>query len=152
MENHKNFLKGALCGALVMLLAVTAFQYVTDGGLVERDTKRKLRTVDSLIDSQYLRSDDVDEETLQEYLVKGYVAGLNDPYSVYFNEEETKELFETTTGEFGGIGAQMSQNRETKVVTMTNVYEDSPAAEAGFRNNDILYQVDGEGIGGMDLD
>lgn len=152
MENHKNFLKGALCGALVMLLAVTAFQYVTDGGLVERDTKRKLRAVDSLIDSQYLRSDDVDEETLQEYLVKGYVAGLNDPYSVYFNEEETKELFETTTGEFGGIGAQMSQNRETKVVTMTNVYEDSPAAEAGFRNNDILYQVDGEGIGGMDLD
>lgn len=152
MRNHKSFFKGALCGALVMLLAVTAVQFIAGNGIIERDTEKKLHTIEELVDSYYLRSDEVDEKTLQEYVIKGYVAGLDDPYSVYFNKEETKNLYETTSGEFGGIGALMSQNRETGVVTLSNVYEDSPAEKAGFLNNDILYKVDGEEVSGMELD
>lgn len=152
MRNHKSFFKGALCGALVMLLAVTAVQFIVGNGIIERDTEKKLHTIEELVDSYYLRSDEVDEKTLQEYVIKGYVAGLEDPYSVYFNKEETKNLYETTSGEFGGIGALMSQNRETGVVTLSNVYEDSPAEKAGFLNNDILYKVDGEEVSGMELD
>lgn len=152
MRNHKSFFKGALCGALVMLLAVTAVQFIAGNGIIERDTEKKLHTIEELVDSYYLRSDEVDEKTLQEYVIKGYVAGLEDPYSVYFNKEETKNLYETTSGEFGGIGALMSQNRETGVVTLSNVYEDSPAEKAGFLNNDILYKVDGEEVSGMELD
>lgn len=151
MKHNRNFLKGALCGALVMLLAITGVRQIFGNEVIEKDTENKLKTIDKIIDSAYLRSDELDEEQLQEYILKGYVAGLNDPYSVYFNEEETKEIFETTTGEFGGIGALMSQNRETMVVTMSNVYKDSPADKAGFRNNDILYKVDGEDISGQDL-
>lgn len=151
MKHNRNFLKGALCGALVMLLAITGVRQIFGNEVIEKDTENKLKTIDKIIDSAYLRSDELDEEQLQAYILKGYVAGLNDPYSVYFNEEETKEIFETTTGEFGGIGALMSQNRETMVVTMSNVYKDSPADKAGFRNNDILYKVDGEDISGQDL-
>lgn len=151
MKHNRNFLKGALCGALVMLLAITGVCQIFGNEVIEKDTENKLKTIGKIIDSAYLRSDELDEEQLQEYILKGYVAGLNDPYSVYFNEEETKEIFETTTGEFGGIGALMSQNRETMVVTMSNVYKDSPADKAGFRNNDILYKVDGEDISGQDL-
>lgn len=152
MRNHKNFLKGALCGALVMLLAMTGVRQIFGGAVIEKETENKLKTIDKIIDSAYLRSDELDKEQLQEYILKGYVAGLNDPYSIYFDEEETKEIFETTSGEFGGIGALMSQNRETMIVTMTNVYKDSPADKAGFRNNDILYKVDGEDISGQELD
>lgn len=151
MKHNRNFLKGALCGALVMLLAITGVRQIFGNEVIEKDTENKLKTIDKIIDSAYLRTDELDEEQLQAYILKGYVAGLNDPYSVYFNEEETKEIFETTTGEFGGIGALMSQNRETMVVTMSNVYKDSPADKAGFRNNDILYKVDGEDISGQDL-
>lgn len=151
MRHYRNFFKGALCGALVMLLAMTGIRQIFGNRVIEKDTEKKLKTIDKIIDSAYLRSEELDEEQLQEYILKGYVAGLNDPYSVYFNEEETKEIFETTAGEFGGIGALMSQNRETMIVTMSNVYKDSPADKAGFRNNDILYKVDGEDISGQDL-
>lgn len=151
MRHYRNFFKGALCGALVMLLAITGIRQIFGNRVIEKDTEKKLKTIDKIIDSAYLRSEELDEEQLQEYILKGYVAGLNDPYSVYFNEEETKEIFETTTGEFGGIGALMSQNRETMVITMSNVYKDSPADKAGFQNNDILYKVDGEDISGQEL-
>lgn len=151
MNHHKKFFQGALCGALVMLLAMTGVRQIFGDAVIEKDTEKKLKIIDKIIDSAYLRTDELDEEQLQEYILKGYVAGLNDPYSVYFNEEETKEIFETTTGEFGGIGALMSQNRETMIVTMSNVYKDSPADQAGFRNNDILYKVDGEDVSGQDL-
>ena len=151
MKQNKNFLKGALCGALIMLLVMTGIRQIFGNPVVERNTEKKLKTIDRIIDSAYLRSEELDKEQLQEYILKGYVAGLNDPYSVYFNEEETKEIFETTTGEFGGIGALMSQNRETMVITMSNVYKDSPADKAGFQNNDILYKVDGEDISGQEL-
>lgn len=151
MRHHKNFFKGALCGALIMLLAITGVRQIFSNKVIEKETEKKLKTIDKIIDSEYLRSEELDEKQLQEYILKGYVAGLNDPYSVYFNEEETKEIFETTSGEFGGIGALMSQNRETMIVTMSNVYKDSPADKAGFRNNDILYKVDGEDISGQEL-
>ena len=45
----------------------------------------------------------------------------------------------------------MSQNRETGVITIANVYENSPAAEAGMKNEDILYKVEGEEVTGVDL-
>ncbi len=152
MRQYKNFFKGALCGALVMLLIVVGIHFVAGDGVVDRKTTKKMEVIDTIIDDYYLRSEEMDEDVLQEYIIKGYVAGLNDPYSVYFNEEETKELYETTSGEFGGIGALMSQNRETGIVTLTNIYKDSPAEKGGFLKNDILYQVDGEDISGMELD
>lgn len=159
MRDHKNFFKGALCGALVMLFAVglTAGIFVWFTGAVGKnvvgsDTQRKLKEIERVIDSQYLRSDEVDDEVLEDYIVKGYVAGLNDPYSAYYNEEETKALYETTSGEFGGIGVVMSQNLKSNIITMVNVYEDSPADNAGFLNNDILYKVDGEDISGQALE
>ena len=159
MRDHKNFFKGALCGALVMLFAVglTAGIFVWFTGAVGKnvvgsDTQRKLKEIERVIDSQYLRSDEVDDDVLEDYIVKGYVAGLNDPYSAYYNEEETKALYETTSGEFGGIGVVMSQNLKSNIITMVNVYEDSPADNAGFLNNDILYKVDGEDIRGQALE
>lgn len=152
MRQNKNFFKGALCGALVMLFVIVGIHFAAGNKVVDRKTAKKMDVIDTIIDDYYLRSDEIDEEVLQEYIIKGYVAGLNDPYSVYFNEEETKELFETTSGEFGGIGALMSQNRETGIVTLTNIYKDSPAEKGGFLKNDILYKVDGEEISGMDLD
>ena len=43
----------------------------------------------------------------------GFLSALNDPYTVYYNEEETKEIKESTSGEYSGIGAAMMQNVQT---------------------------------------
>ena len=47
--------------------------------------------------------------------------------------DETKALMQSTSGEFGGIGALFSQDKDTKVITFLKVYEGSGAEEAGFK-------------------
>lgn len=144
MKNH-SFFKGALAGALVVLLA---------GGVVscsvfKSEESQKMELLNSLIDRYYIG--DVDEADLSEGVYKGYIGGLGDPYSVYYDEEETKQMSESLSGEFGGVGALMSQDRETGVITVLQVYDGSPAQEAGMRDGDTLYKVEGEEVTGEDL-
>lgn len=165
MEQRKSFLKGALSGAVVMsvifiIVFAVAFNKtgINQGGksgdteLVTQETQKKIKAIEELIAQTYLYSDDIDPEVLQQWLIKGYVQGLGDPYSVYYDEEETKSLMESTSGEFGGIGVAITQNIDTMVITFNNVYKDSPAEKAGLKSGDILYKVDGKDVTGQDLD
>ena len=117
----------------------------------EKKTKAKFKNIQKMIDTYYLYSDEVKEEELEEAVYDGFLSALNDPYTVYYNEEETKEIRESTTGEYFGIGAGMTQNLQTEEITVTNVYKDSPAEEAGLLTGDVLYQVDDHKIQDQDL-
>ena len=70
---------------------------------------------------------------------------------MYYDKEETKALFESTFGEYSGIGVVFSQNANTKISTAVQVYPDSPAEKAGVKAGDILYKVDGEDVTAEDL-
>ena len=138
MKNKKGFLQGALCGALAMLLAaglISCGLKAKNSNSGEKDTTeaissetdKKLEKLESLINQYYLK--DVDQDELQQGIYEGYIAGLNDPYSVYYDEEATKSFQESTDGE----------------------YEGSPAEQAGMKDNDILYKVEDEEVTGKDL-
>lgn len=148
MKAKKNFLQGALFGALIMLCGTGV---VSCGMRLSEDasSEEKLSVLKGLIDENYIG--DVDEEALEEGIYKGYIQGLEDPYSVYYNEEETKDLYETTEGEYSGIGAVLSQDLESGVITLVQIYEGSPAAKAGLKGNDILTKVGDIEVTGMDL-
>lgn len=148
MKAKKNFLQGALFGALIMLCGTGV---VSCGIRLSEDasSEEKLSVLKGLIGENYIG--DVDEEALEEGIYKGYIQGLEDPYSVYYNEEETKDLYETTEGEYSGIGAVLSQDLESGVITLVQIYEDSPAAKAGLKDNDILTKVGDIEVTGMDL-
>lgn len=154
MGHKRSFFKGALVGALAMLVIVGIIVTNIFGlkGIVNSITEQKMRVIKNMIESEYLYEDQVDEETLQESIIKGYVAGLGDPYSVYYDEVETQSLKESTSGEFGGIGVVITQEVETQIITFTTVYEGSPGEKAGLKDGDILYKVDGEEVTGQDLD
>ena len=156
MKNKKGFLQGALCGALAMLLVaglVSCGLKMKDSGsgkdAVDSSTQKKVSELKELIDQNYMG--DVDEKQLEEGIYKGFISGLDDPYSVYYDEEETKSLYETTEGEYQGIGAVLSQNMNTGIITLVQVYDDSPAMKAGLKDNDILYKVNGEEVTGVEL-
>ena len=160
MKNKKGFIQGALCGALAMLLVaglVSCGLKAKDSNNGKKDTTeaissetdKKLEKLESLINQYYLK--DVDQDELQQGIYEGYIAGLNDPYSVYYDEEATKSFQESTDGEYDGIGAVMSQNKETGIITISQVYEGSPAEQAGMKDNDILYKVEDEEVTGQDL-
>ncbi len=144
MKNH-SFFKGALVGALVVLLAGG----VVSCGILKSEESKKMDLLNSLIDQYYIG--DVDETELSEGVYKGYIEGLGDPYSVYYDEEETEQMNESLSGEFGGVGALMSQDRDTGVITVLQVYDGSPAQEAGMQDGDTLYKVEGEEVTGEDL-
>lgn len=165
MEQRRSFLKGALSGALVMsiiFLVLFALELNKTSAnneegkketeLVSQETQEKMKSIDELIEQAYLFSDDIDRAELQEWLIKGYVQGLGDPYSVYYDEAETQSLMESTSGEFGGIGVAITQEIDTMVISFNAVYAESPGEKAGLKAGDILYKVDGEDITGQDLD
>ena len=118
MKRH-TFLKGALTGALIVLLAAG----LASCGLLKSEESRKMELLESLIDRYYIG--EADAEDLTEGVYKGYIEGLGDPYSAYYDEEETARMTESLSGEFGGVGALMSQDRETGVITVLQVYEDN---------------------------
>ena len=124
----------------------------TSADISEADVDDKLDQISSLIDSYYLYDDEIDRDGLIDGIYSGYAAALGDPYTEYYDEEETKALYESTSGEFTGIGATMSKSMDSDEITVSNVYEDSPADKAGMKEGDILVRVDGREVSGQELE
>lgn len=155
MKHQKKFCQGALCGALAVLLGTGLVSCAGRLPLfgqdaVSSEAEEKLAQIQALINQEYLG--EIDEETLQTGIYEGYVGALEDPYSVYYDEEQTTALMETTQGEYGGIGVVLTQDLDTGITEASNVYEDSPAMKAGMQDGDIIYKVDGKDVSGKDLE
>lgn len=149
------FLKGVVLGAVGAFVIsgaiVGGFKVLggSSGSVVSDATLKKLSKIDKIVQEKFLYEED--EDKIQDGILKGYVDGLDDVYSVYYNEEETKALQESTSGEYYGVGAVLTEDATTGVVTIVEVYEDSPAEKAGLKADDILYKVDDTEVTGMDL-
>ena len=84
---------------------------------------------------------DTDPDRLIEYAARGVLAGLDDPYSFYYNPKEFEEMWKEDEGNYVGIGVLISSNMSTQICTISRVFEGSPAQEAGVQRGDILYKV-----------
>ena len=92
--------------------------------------------------------DEIDDAQLLEYAIKGMIAEL-DPHSAYLDKEAFAELQASTSGEFGGIGLEVSIDEGfVKVVTPI---DDSPSAKAGILAGDVVIRIDDKPVKGMDL-
>jgi carboxyl-terminal processing protease len=113
--------------------------------------ENKLDTIDQIISAYYLNDEDIDTDKLEEGIYRGYVAGLEENYTTYYTAEEFAAVQESSSGSYSGVGAYVSQNASTGIITMVQVFEGSPAEEAGIMDDDILYKVEGEEVTGEDL-
>lgn len=117
--------------------------------VVGKETNEKLEAIEELIDDNFYFEDDDQEK--QEGIIRGYMESLDDPYSIYYTAEEYASFMEDTGGEYVGVGVQVSQNVETKVITITKVF-DGPAKEVGILSEDVITKVDGEDITSQEID
>lgn len=113
---------------------------------------QKLNTLKHLVDRNFLFQEDIDPEKLEAGIYKGMLAGLEDPYTVYYTPEEYESLTEETEGVYCGIGVLVSQNISSGVITALRVFQGSPAEEAGMKKGDILYKVGDTEASELELD
>lgn len=108
---------------------------------------QKVSQAYDLILNRYV--EDVDEEVLVEGAIQGMLSKLEDPYSVYMNEETAKQFTQTLESSFEGIGAEVS-SVDGKIVIVAP-FKGSPAEKAGIKPNDQILKVDNESVIGLDL-
>ena len=178
-ETKNKFWKGVLVGALVTAFAGFAVVgFATGIWIIGRRTSEsqsiqatgtdankldmkkiepKLQYMEALIDKYFLFDENMTEEeqkkngTAEDWIYRGYMYSLNDPYSVYYDKDEYTSLNEENSGTYCGIGVQVSQNVYTGIITAVKVFKDSPAQEAGMLPGDILYKVEDIEATGEDL-
>lgn len=90
----------------------------------------------------------VDDSELLKNAIRGMLEGL-DPHSAYLDEEDFQELNVSTSGQFGGLGIEVTmQNGFVKVVTPI---DDTPAEKAGVEAGDLIIRLDDKPVKGMSL-
>jgi carboxyl-terminal processing protease len=82
----------------------------------------------------------VDDHQLLQAAIRGMVSSL-DPYSAYLDGEDYDEIKITSTGQYSGVGIEVSMEDEEVVVV--SPFEGSPAAAAGIRPGDVIATIDG---------
>lgn len=90
-------------------------------------------------------------EALLEAAAEGMVTLLDDPYAVYYTPEEHEAYLANINGEYSGIGLLVGQPTEQGAVIL-DVYDETPAAEAGLVPGDIIVKVDGSPVAPMQLE
>ena len=97
----------------------------------------------SALDEKYreLYIGELDNEALIDYILKGYVAGTGDSYGVYYTSDELFDFMSDMTGETEGIGVNVIYNSKLGAIEIISVMPDSPAAEAGIREGDMIVYV-----------
>jgi carboxyl-terminal processing protease len=90
----------------------------------------------------------VSDKKLLEDAVRGMLSGL-DPHSAYLVPEEYQELKEGTTGQFGGLGIEVTM--ENGFIKVVSPIDDTPAQKAGIKTGDLIIKLDDKPVKGMSL-
>ena len=86
------------------------------------------------------------DSALWHRAVDGLIRELDDPYAQAFTSDEYNEFQENNTGDYAGIGVQITTLNE--VITVTAVFRDTPAEESGLQLGDLIIEVNDESTEG----
>ncbi|MGI9400315.1 MAG: S41 family peptidase, partial [Rhizobiaceae bacterium] len=89
-----------------------------------------------------------DEEKLIESAIGGMLTSL-DPHSSYLNAKAFSDMRVQTRGEFGGLGIEVTMEKE--LIKVVSPIEDTPASKAGVLSGDLISKIDGENVRGLSL-
>ena len=151
MRKNITFLLGTATGVCLTFLVAGPQQLATAAkAAVESGTYSKLNLFGDVFER--VRSDYVekpDDSKLMEGAINGMISSL-DPHSRYMNAKGWSDMQETTHGEFGGLGIEVTM--EDGFVKVVTPIDDTPASKAGIMSGDVITQIDDDAIQGLTLD
>ncbi|EPR42399.1 carboxyl-terminal protease [Desulfovibrio sp. X2] len=110
------------------------------------DALKRFSQVLGLVEDYYVR--DISRKELMDDAIKGLLQQL-DPHSAFMTPEEFRDMQVSTSGEFGGIGIEITM--ENGRLTVVSPIEDTPAYKAGLKPGDIILEIDGHPTADMSL-
>ncbi len=147
---------GILIGTLLTVIVGSAGIYLTcrltgsqivvtsgageGSAVLDADAVAKINELAAYIDLYYY--DDAGAQALKDGMYAGLVDGVDDKYSTYYTAEEYAQSQISMTGKYYGIGAGLTQDTSTMVVSVNKVYEGTPSEAAGLLAEDIILSVD----------
>ena len=133
-----SFGKGLLCGILLCVVAMGVggcaapyfykmFTHTSLNKSLENEAEitEKMEELNDYINQYYLF--DYTDENVESGIYKGMMAGLGDIYTCYYTPDEYASFMESSNGNYSGIGAMLSQDYSTGIITVVQVFEGSPA-------------------------
>ena len=112
----------------------------------EDELDELVSTYDNIINNYY---EDVDKEELIDAGIRGMINYLDDPYATYFSGDASQDFNEELSGTYEGIGIEVML--KDGVISVGNVFDNSPASEAGVKVGDIVTKVNDTDITGKSL-
>ena len=135
--------KKKLIFTVVLTAVITAFitfSFCKSYFYIEPTVNTKLTELQNIVDRYYYG--EPDPEMIEKATLEGYVYGLGDKYSYYFDISDSDKRSEDLKGITTGIGLIVVQHPETKNIYVKNVYDNAPANKAGLRVGDQISAVD----------
>lgn len=137
---------------LILTTALFASQCFSQSGANDNNANnfyylKKLNSVFEFVQQNYV--DDIDPKVLYEGAMKGLMGAFNDPYTSYLDTDTIRDLSDTTSGKFGGVGLTITKPAEgtpekPAYVEVASPIEGSPGALAGVLAGDYLTEIDGQ--------
>jgi carboxyl-terminal processing protease len=152
MSRFPKIVTGAAAGvALFMLGAMAGHAQTSPHGTTapSAENSRQLELLGKILDtvrSNYV--DKPDDGKLLDSAINGIIGSL-DPHSSYMDAKSYRDMQVATSGQFGGLGLQVSM--EDGLLKVVSPMEDTPATRAGIVAGDVITQVDGVPTKGLTL-
>lgn len=157
MEEKKKFKVYKIIMLLVLAIFITflitsigMYQYFSNNNIGNKlvissedngEIASELSKYRKIIDQYFLG--EVDEEKLKEGAIKGYIEGLEDPYTEYISKEDMEDYMADAMGNFVGIGIYMVQDTDSNKIMVLSPIKGTPAEKAGILPGDFITSVDG---------
>ena len=153
MRKNSLFLLGTVTGICLTLVIggpIGQQMVAVAKAKVENDVYSQLNLFGEVFER--VRSDYVekpDDSQMIEGAINGMITSL-DPHSRYMNDSAWHEMQDTTKGEFGGLGIEVTM--EDGLVKVVTPMDDTPASKAGIMSGDFVSQIDDENVQGLTLE
>ena len=140
--------KLVLKNIIIILISLLYFSNATYSENVDKLYKKidLFSEVLEKIQNEYV--DEIDQAEVMDSAINGVLQSL-DPYSAYMNPETFKEMKTETSGEFGGLGIEISM--EHGLVKVISPIDDTPASRAGIKAGDYIIRINNEQVQGKSL-